>query len=205
MKIPEGEFKKGVELCFSNATSLIEDAQSLLQQKSFGHALFLGISAIEEISKAFMFACGRVEVWKSKDLFYDVRQHPSKYTLFVISILADATEKAIQTKEFKIKEPLELDDLVEIGKDLESVIKEIWNLRLQSLYVDYQRGNWLSPSDIKREDVEELLQYANKYKRKMELQCTNILKAPIDLAKQFQEYLDNQLFPWVSSQLQKKR
>jgi len=98
---------------------------------------------------------------------------------------------------------LELEDLEELGRDLETVIKEIWKSRLQSLYVDYQQGKWLSPCDIDREEVEELLQYANKYKRIMESQCSNILSAPPDLAKQIQEYLDEQLFPSILKQLQK--
>ena len=98
---------------------------------------------------------------------------------------------------------MELEDLEELGRDLETVIKEIWKSRLQSLYVDYQQGKWLSPCDIDREEVEELLQYANKYKRIMEFQCSNILRAPLDCAKQIQEYLDEQLFPSILEQLLK--
>ena len=62
MTIPTEEFKKGVELCFNNVTSLLEDANLLLHKGSNGHALFLVVSAIEETSKAFMYSCGRVEI-----------------------------------------------------------------------------------------------------------------------------------------------
>ena len=41
MKIPTEEFEKGVELCFNNVTSLLEDANLLLNKGSNGHALFL--------------------------------------------------------------------------------------------------------------------------------------------------------------------
>lgn len=207
MTIPTEEFKKGVELCFNNVTSLLEDANLLLHKGSNGHALFLVVSAIEETSKAFMYSCGRVEIWKGKELDNDVIKHFKKYWLFVFVISADSFmhgfNKAIQTKEYKITKPLELDDLEELGRDLESTVEEIWKSRLQSLYVDYQQGKWLSPCDIDREEVEELLQYANKYKRIMESQCSNILNAPLDLAKQIQEYLDEQLFPSILKQLQK--
>ena len=203
MKIPDEEIKKGVELCFNNAGSLIEDAETLLKQGSYGHALFLAISAIEEMSKAFMYAGGRVDIWKPEELVHDVLQHTPKYTLFVTSIVLDSINKAIEKGDYRITKPLDIDDFVELGKDLEFAIEEIWKQRLQSLYVDYQQGKWLSPSDIKREDVETLLQYANKYKKRIEFHCTNILKAPIDLAKQIQEYLNNQLYPWFLDQFYK--
>jgi len=203
LKIPDEEIEKGVELCFNNARSLIEDAETLLNQGSYGHALFLAISAIEEMSKAFMYACGRVDVWKPEELVHDVVHHTSKYTLFVISVLLDSINKVIEKGDYRITKPLDIDDFVELGKDLEFAIEEIWKQRLQSLYVDYQQGKWLSPSDIKREDVATLLQYANKYTKMIEFQCTNILKAPIDLAKQVQEYLGNQLFPRLLDQFYK--
>jgi len=207
MKIPTEEFEKGVELCFNNVTSLLEDANLLLNKGSNGHALFFVVSAIEETSKAFMYSCGRIEVWKGSELYRDVIKHLQKYSLFIIVIFADSFmhsfNKAIQPEEKKILKPLELEDLEELGRDLETVIKEIWKSRLQSLYVDYQQGKWLSPCDIDREEVEELLQYANKYKRIMEFQCSNILRAPLDCAKQIQEYLDEQLFPSILEQLLK--
>ena len=154
-----------------------------------------------------MYSCGRIEVWKGSELYRDVINHLQKYSLFAIMIFADSFmhgfNKAIQIKERKIPKPLELEELEELGRDFETVIKEIWKSRLQSLYVDYQQGKWLSPFDIDREEVEELLQYANKYKRIMESQCSNILRAPLDRAKQIQEYLDEQLFPSILKQLQK--
>jgi AbiV family abortive infection protein len=54
VQIPEEELKKGVELCFKNANSFIEDAKTLSDKKSYGHARFLALSAIEEINKAFI-------------------------------------------------------------------------------------------------------------------------------------------------------
>ena len=207
MKIPTEEFEKGVELCFNNVTSLLEDAILLLFKGSYGHALFLVISAIEETSKAFMYSCGRIEVWKGSELFRDVINHHQKYSLFILIIFADsfshAFNKAIQTKEEKIPKPLELKDIEELGRDLETTQKEIWKSRLQSLYVDNQQGKWFSPCDIDREEVEELLQYANKYKRIMMPLCSNILRAPLDHAKQIQEYIDEQLLPSLLKQLQK--
>ncbi len=203
MKIPDEEIKKGVELCFKNARSLIEDAETLVNQGSYGHALFLAISAIEEMSKAFMYAGGRVDIWKPEELVHDVLQHTPKYTLFVTSIVVDSIKKAIEKGDYRKTKPLDIDDFVELGKDLESVINDIWKQRLQSLYVDYQQGKWFSPSDIKREDVETILQYANEYKKRIEFQCANILKAPIDLAKQIQDYLNNQLYPLFLDQFYK--
>jgi AbiV family abortive infection protein len=166
MKIPSKEFAKGVELCLNNATSLLEDAQLLANKGSYGHAVFLVISAIEETSKAFICSGGRIEIWKDKELHDDLISHRQKYSLFVIMVLADAFERGfsrqIQTKEKKKPKPVQLEDLEELGRDLNNTIEELWKSRLKSLYVDHQQGKWLSPSDIKREEVEELLQYAAK-------------------------------------------
>ena len=206
MKIPTEEFAQGVESCFKNVTSLLKDANLLLDNESNGHALFFVVSAIEETSKAFMLSCGRVEIWKGKELD-DFFRHEPKYWLFVILISMDSFthgfNKAVQTKEFKITKPLELDELEELSRDLESTVREIWKSRLHSLYVDYKQGKWLSPCDIKREEVKEFLQYANKYKEMTESLCSNILNAPLDLAKQIQKYFDEQLFPSIVKQLPK--
>ena len=206
MKIPTEEYEKGVELCFNNVASLLEDANLLLDKGSYGHALLFAISAIEETSKAFMYSCGRVEIWKGKELD-DVFKHMPKYWLFVSIILADSFthgfNKAVQTKEYKITKPLKLDDLEELIRDFESTVSEIWKSRLHSLYVDYQQGKWLSPCDIEQEEVEDLLQYANKYKKIMEPLCSNIIGAPLDHAKQIQAYIDEQLLPSILTQLQK--
>jgi len=207
MKIPTEEFEKGVKLCFTNVTSLLEDANLLLSKGSNGHALFFVVSAIEETSKAFMYSCGRTDTWS--ELSRDVINHFQKYSLFILVIFADSFmnsfNKTIQTeiKERKTPKPLKLEEIEELGRDFETIIKEIWKSRLQSLYVDYQQAKWFSPCDIDREEVEELLQYANKYKQIIEPQCSNILSAPPALAKQIQEYLDEQLFPSILKQFQK--
>jgi AbiV family abortive infection protein len=206
MKIPSKEFAKGVELCLNNATSLLEDSQLLANKGSYGHAVFLVISAIEETSKAFICSGGRIEIWKDKELHDDLISHRQKYSLFVIMVLADAFERGfsrqIQTKEKKKPKPVQLEDLEELGRDLNNTIEELWKSRLKSLYVDHQQGKWLSPSDIKREEVEELLQYAAKYKQKMEPLCYNILRAPLDQAKQIEKYFE-ELIPSISKQLPK--
>jgi AbiV family abortive infection protein len=207
MKIPSKEFAKGVELCLNNATSLLEDAQLLANKGSYGHALFLVISAIEETSKAFIWSGGRIEIWKDKELYEDLVCHHQKYRLFVIMVFADAfasgVNRQIQTKEKKKPKPLQLEDLEELVRDLDNTVKEIWKSRLRGLYVDYQQGKWVSSSDIQREEVKELLQYATKYKKTMQSQCYNILRAPLDPAKQIQRYFEQELFPSISRRVQK--
>jgi hypothetical protein len=132
--------------------------------------------------------------------------HFQKFSLFVIVVFADAFERgskrAIETKQKKKPKPLQLKDLEELARDFNTTIIEIWKWRLLSLYVDYRQGKWVSPSDIEREDVEELLQYATKYKQKMEPICYNILRAPLNQAKQIQKYFE-ELTPSILKQLPK--
>ena len=206
MKIPSEELAKAVELCFKNVTSLLEDAKLLIHKGSYGHALFLVISAIEETSKAFICSCGRIEIWKDSELYDDLVNHLQKLSLFVIVVFADAFERgfkrAIETKQKKKPQPFQLKDLEQLARDFDTTIIEIWKWRLQSLYVDYRQGTWVSPNDIERENVEELLQYATKYKQKMEPICYNILRAPLNQAKQIEKYFE-ELTPLIQKQLPK--
>jgi AbiV family abortive infection protein len=205
MKIPNEEFAKGVKLCFRNASRLIDNAVLLFKKESYGYSFFLIVTAIEEISKAFMYSCGRIDIWKEKELDSDIKNHLQKYALFVFAIFTDSFmrsfNRAIQTREHKIIKPVKLDDFKELRNDMDSAVIEIWNSRLQGLYVDYRQGKWLSPFDIERKDVIDLLKYAKNYKRMMKAQCANILKATPDMARQIQEYFDNELLPALSTQL----
>lgn len=204
LKIPDEELKKGVELCFNNATSLIEDAEILVKHGSYGHARFVVLSAIEEICKAFIYTLNRIEVWKSTELTYDVIHHKPKFTIFVLSLFADAVGKEIERGRIEIKKPLDIDDFIEMGKDLDSAIDDIWkSMREESLYVDYREGRWLSPSDVQRKDVELGIEIAKAKKAEFESQCRNTLSVPIDLAKAVSEFIDNQLFPWFLDQFYK--
>jgi AbiV family abortive infection protein len=194
VKIPDEELKKGGDLCFMNASSLIEDAKILVEHGSYGHARFLALSAIEEIYKAYMYALNRIEVWDSAELAHDTIHHEPKFALFVLSLLVDALRKKIESGHIEIKKPLDIEDFAKMGEDLDSAIKDISrSMREESLYVDYQKGSWLSPFDVHREDTESLIEIAKTKKTEFELLCNNLMSVPIELARAIQKSIDNQL------------
>lgn len=196
MRLSEDELRKGIELCFNNASSLITDAETLLRKESYGHASFLAVSAIEETVKAYIYATNRIKgFWQPDELDSYVFKHNAKFALFLSHHFVDAVGKAIETERKEIGNPLDVDDLAEIGKDFDSAIKAIWDIRLLGLYVDHREGEWKSPSNIKREDAESCIEYAKKYKERMNIECRRILNVPLDLAKEVVEFIKNQLLP----------
>jgi AbiV family abortive infection protein len=183
MKVPKGQLKEGVKLCFDNVDKLIEDAETLFRRRSYGHSVFLAYSAIEEISKAFIYAMSRIESSKPDEL-EQVKRHGAKFDLFMGLQIMESIGKAMEKGPQKPDRPLDVKDFEEIGRDFDSLAGEIWNLRLQGLYVDYREGRWLSPSDMKRKDAKYWLEYAKEYKKKIEPVCRNIVNAPKNILKQ---------------------
>jgi AbiV family abortive infection protein len=100
--ISEEELKEGIELCFKNASSFIEDAKNLVAHGSYGHARFLSLSAIEETIKALMYALNRIDVSDEAELARDIVNHKSKFSIFVFSVLLDAVNEVIKKGHIEI-------------------------------------------------------------------------------------------------------
>lgn len=195
LKVPaEEESKKGAESCLDNASSLIADAEVLLKRESYGHAVFLAISAIEEAGKAYVCAINRIEGERAlsdelKDYTHGRNAHRAKFDLFISYHFMKAIGKAIE-KPKEINKPLDTKDLVEVGKDLDSVSKVIGDTRLQGLYADFKEGKWIAPSDFTPQDAESWIKYTKEYKEQMDSLCRNILNAPLDLVRVFKKSID---------------
>ena len=54
LKIPLDKLSEGADLCLENAAQFCADANALIQQSSYEHALGLCIFAIEELGKAIL-------------------------------------------------------------------------------------------------------------------------------------------------------
>jgi AbiV family abortive infection protein len=195
LKAPtEEESRKGAELCLDNASSLIADAEVLLKRESYGHAVFLTISAIEEAAKAYVCAINRIEGDRAlsdelKDYTHGRNAHRAKFDLFISYHFMKAIGKAIE-KPKEINKPLDTDDLVEVGKDLDSASNAIGHMRLRGLYADFKEGKWVTPSDFTSQDAESWIVYAKEYKEQMDSICRNILDAPLDLVKVVKKFID---------------
>lgn len=191
MKVPKGQLKEGVELCLDNVDKLIEDAEILFRRRSYGHSVFLAYSAIEEMSKAFMYAMSRIESSKPSE-FENVKKHGAKFDVFVGSqIIMDSIGRAIERGPHKPDRPLDVKDFQEMEKDIDSLSQEVWNLRLQSLYVDYRRGKWFAPSDMTRKDAKYWIEHAKKYKKSKEPLCRNIVSVPDDKLDQSTKFVNS--------------
>jgi AbiV family abortive infection protein len=202
--LSDEELKKGVELCFNNVTSLVEDAETLLKRRSYGHATFLALCAIEETAKAYMYALSRTETWKPDELRHDVVRHDSKYIVFLFSLVNDILQKRIEKGQTQtINKPLDVDDFVQIGKDWDSAIGDMMTLRNRSLYVDCLKGEWSSPSDIKQGDAESWIELARTKKEEFGTLCTHLLSPPIDFMKAVHEWVDGRLMPSMIEHLRR--
>jgi AbiV family abortive infection protein len=200
-KMTDEKLRLGIELCFDNSDRLLQDARILLENSSYGHARFLVLSAIEEVSKAFMYAISRAEAYETKELRDDVISHSMKLGYFFFFI--GAMEKPKKERREKVNRPLDIEDFRELGKGLEKLNREFLECRVQSLYVDYIKGKWFSPFEVSRVDTKLWIEYAEKYKKIIEGMCKNILTAPkhiiIEYArnwKQFLETIESNLLPF---------
>lgn len=197
------DIKKGVKLSLGNAKSLLKDAKLLLEHKSTGHALFLIVSAIEEASKAFIYAGARVGVWKQGETEKDVFTHPPKLTLFISHLTVTAMEDAFKRRRQMIfhprkpVKPLDIDDFVEMAQDVECAVKELWKGRIEGLYVDRKNGKWTTPSDFEKSEVETLLSRAERYIRDTEFRTRNIVEAKKEVALGFRNWLVEEYIPFA--------
>jgi len=196
MTIPDIE--EGVNRCLENAKSLLKDAQLLLDNGSHGHAMFFAVSAVEETSKAFMYAV---------DMRRGITNHHPKLNLFISYLIAAAMEEVFKKRRQRIfhptipEKPLNIDDYVEMAQDTTRAKDVLYTEKLEALYVDNRDENWTSPSDIRKEDVEVLIKHAENYVRATDFQTRNILKAPEELSEEYQNWLQNGLTPFAKKYL----
>jgi AbiV family abortive infection protein len=194
MKVPkERQLKRGVELCLDNVDKLIKDAEILSRGRSYGHSVFLAYSAIEEMSKAIMYAMSRIEPMKPSE-FENMKRHSAKFDVFMGSqIIVDSIGRAIERGPQKPDRALDVKDFQEMEEDIDFLSQEVWNLRLQGLYVDYRRGKWSAPSDMTRKDAKYWIEHAKKYKESKEPLCRNIVSISEDKLKQPTEFMSSTL------------
>ena len=204
MEFSTENLEKGVKLCLKNARRLIEDANLLIDNGSFGHALFFLITSIEEVSKAFMYTSSRLESQKIEEL-KEVYRHDIKCMYYLSFILGQLILIYGKTREKYEGKPLDIDDFFILGEDLTSSLEEMLALREWSLYVDFEDGEWFSPFDIKHKDVTTLVAFAENHLKNIERLCEILLKIPSDLLTQLKEYIEKQLVPSYLEELYKKK
>lgn len=204
METPTKKLEKGVKLCLKNARRLIKDANLLIDNGSYGHALFFVITSLEEVSKAFMYTSSRLESQKIEEL-KEVYHHDIKYVYYLAFLLGQLIEIYGKTAEKYEGKPLDIDDFFTLGEDLISSVEEMLALREWSLYVDFKDEEWFSPFDIKRKDVTTIIAFAEIFIKNIERLCEILLKTPSNILTQLKEYIETQLVPSYLEELYKKK
>lgn len=116
-------YDEGIRLCTENAFKLLEDAEILLKNGSYGHALGLSILAVEEYGKKIMlvaakFGCKKVD----RQFWKDFRSHEWKLHMAASMLFASS----------------ELPEEVEYFTKLDPI-------KQRGFYVDYYKNKWVSP------------------------------------------------------------
>jgi AbiV family abortive infection protein len=140
-KLTSEELGRGMHLCFLNASSLVDDAELLLET-SPGRALSLAILALEELGKIFIL-CN----WAAKASFKQVdwaevsqsiHSHKNKQEIFA------SYGRAILDRfvfSYKVDFPSNLSPLLD-------------RLKQSGFYVDCFEGQFISPQDAGRDNIE---------------------------------------------------
>ena len=204
MEFSTEKLEKGVKLCFKNARRLNKDANLLIDNGSYGHALFFLITSIEEVSKAFMYASSRLESQKIEEL-KEVYSHGAKFGYYLAFLLGQLMVLHGKIEEEYVGKPLDVDDFFILGEAVSSNVEDMLASREWSLYVDFADEEWFSPFDIEREDVTTLVAFAENHLKNTERLCEILLKIPSDLLTQLKEYIEKQLVPSYLEELYERK
>ena len=160
--IPLSDLEEGIRLCSRNVAQLLEDAGSLYQAGSYGHAQALAILAMEEYAK--------------KIVLVTKKTYPDRFD--------DEIRRSFYDHDFKLK--LALDMLMRefpsalSGEQAANTVMELaaklLSLRLVSLYVDYdsQQG-WFDPNKADYRGVAAVqIKYAQELVERVDVWLTKI-------------------------------
>jgi|SRR5579871_315290 len=140
--------------CMKNAGDLLDDAELLLKHKSYGHAIFLGYSAYEEVAKAQI-----VADFYHRDL---TESQFKKYFRHHFVKAAYLSRKVMLPQDLDAPWTMELNEV-------ES--KKRAALRESALYVDFEEGyKKRAPLDLftKKKSSTLISQFRRAWRRKLE-------------------------------------
>lgn len=169
--IERHEYSKLAEASFENAESWLDDAQTLIDKKSFGHSVALSRFALEETAKGITCWYVSEDIWPLKDnsVIGDAfRYHSSKNDTVVGSLIpvlfnnylfSTAKGKKTQIPE-SIKKPI-LEWIETRGSpSVDEWVKPMEPERQDSIYVGY--GPKI-PNQIKQEKAEQEYRFAKAF------------------------------------------
>jgi len=151
-------FRRGSDLSLRNAEIWLEDANLLMEHKTWGHAYALLTFADEELIKAFVFwvlaeEIIEIDLNKAQKLFRRLSHSQKHQIIFylVIGLVLDhefSGKGTVRPRYFRLSEE-------DIEKSREVIrTRETW--RQRAIYVDLKKGKLHSPDKISKEMVVSL-------------------------------------------------
>lgn len=136
LNIPVETLDKGARLARDNAWQFLRDAELLLSQGSYGHAVALALYALEEHAKMWVLKAMRIEP-ALRDVLSEriaMRKHVEK---FMVALDAIRAERGVDVTE-------------QVRQQVIDRAKKLQSLKERGLYVDYYK-KWLTPdsADLK--------------------------------------------------------
>ncbi len=171
------EWQRGINVSINNGIELYNNGKFLVEKGSYGHGLFLLITALEEISVAYFimesFDTPRPDqLQRRKFLEHSKKMALTNYKAGQFAFLGDNTiqekilkeNKRILQKEINNRVSAFYDKIYRnIGKDITKGIN-LWDLRNRGIYVRLNKENtqFLSPQDISKEKVLEIARLVDR-------------------------------------------
>ena len=150
-------WKNGANICIDNVNHLIEDGKLLIENKSYGHACFSFITALEEMGIAY-FILGNFFSPKPKE-FKKFLTHKKKMVISNIINLVTTGEPIGITKklnlmlsssDFEVKTKKEkMDEVFKLSNEIQKK-ENLWFLRNAGIYVglDSSKKDFIHPGQI---------------------------------------------------------
>ena len=151
------KWKNGANICIDNINRLIEDGMLLIQNKSYGHACFSFITALEEIGVAYLIL-GTFNDPKPKE-FKKFLNHKKKMGISnIVNIILTGGPEGITKKlnsiinstEFETKsKKAKMDDFLILSDEIQKN-ENLWFLRNAGIYVnlDSSKQDFIHPGQI---------------------------------------------------------
>lgn len=183
MRYPTDEdIVEGMDLALKNAEQFIEDSEILMRGSSYGHALGLAELAIEEIGRTHLMLQHLFGFITDEELHEGLTLHGSKLEGFMALDITRRLEERERFFEILAKAIMvwigekELEEVELTEEDLETLVRELPRFqrkfggfaestkrkRHRGFYIDWDGTTWVSPEDIPRDYVEELLVVARR-------------------------------------------
>jgi AbiV family abortive infection protein len=164
---------EGIKKCYANGDSLLNDAFTLGESKKFSRAYTLGQLAIEEFAKVPLLLSVLIERLEGNNVDYDkyektFKDHTLKTELGIDWEIAMWKHYKQETgKDF-------VDKLIDKSNEYRHQLKELNDLKNESLYVSIKDNEFQSPTEVFNEDKFNSIMGIASFRKIMLQRFTNI-------------------------------